>query len=74
VDDPGFVHKLRHEILATYLADNVKARRMHADGTYGRVYPEAGQVAVNAQECFIASRLDGPEGIVDGIVGANELS
>jgi polyphosphate kinase len=57
VEDPEFVRKLRYEILATYLADNVKARRMGPDGTYARVYPESGERVVDAQSWFIESRL-----------------
>ncbi len=54
VVDQGIVRRLRDEILATYLRDNVKARRMHADGSYERVRPASGEEPLNAMEWFIA--------------------
>jgi polyphosphate kinase len=59
VEDPRLVRKLRYEILSTYLADNVKARRLHSDCGYERVQPVAGDEALNSQEWFIAKRLQG---------------
>ena len=46
-------HDLRRrvrDILAVYLSDNVKARRMHPDGTYKRLARPDGQVPFNSQE------------------------
>ena len=57
VEDPGLVHRLRHEILETYLRDNVKARIMLPDGQYERVHPSPDEPAVNSQEWLI---LNGP--------------
>jgi polyphosphate kinase len=42
IDDPALALRLREEILAGYLADNVKARLLQPDGRYVRV-PRAGQ-------------------------------
>ncbi len=36
IEDPLLQQRLRHEILAAYLADNVKARSLNADGSYSR--------------------------------------
>ncbi|MCX8007154.1 MAG: polyphosphate kinase 1 [Coriobacteriia bacterium] len=46
--DPRLKNRLK-EVLDLYLADNVKARVLHADGTYHRVVPGEGQPAVDAQ-------------------------
>lgn len=52
VEDPRHIRYLRDDILATYLADNVKARLMNADGTYRHLTP--GKAAeVNVQESLI---------------------
>jgi len=53
VRDPALRERLG-EILATYLADNVKARCMSPDGTYERVTPpEDAAERVNAQAAFL---------------------
>jgi polyphosphate kinase len=49
VTDPGLVRHLRDEVLGTYLADNVRARRMRPDGGYDRIRPREGEPAVDAQ-------------------------
>jgi len=41
IDDPALARRLREEILAGYLADNVKARLLQADGRYVRA-PKGG--------------------------------
>lgn len=56
VSDPRLVNVLREEILAAYLADNVKARVMNADGTYTRIAPPADGAAVSAQAWFLKTR------------------
>jgi polyphosphate kinase len=61
VEDPALVHRIRHQILETYMADNTKARFMQPDGTYVRAYPEPGETPVGAQEAFIRSRSAVPE-------------
>ncbi len=57
LSDLQLVRQLRDEVLATYLADNVKARRLRPDGTYERVRPEAGQPMLNSQAHLLAQRL-----------------
>ncbi len=47
--DPALVRDLREEVLATYLADNVRARRMRPDGSYERVRPRPGEEGTDAQ-------------------------
>lgn len=54
--DPRLVNVLREEILAAYLADNVKARAMNPDGSYERVRPDDGAMTVNAQTWFVKTR------------------
>lgn len=56
VSDPRLVGVLRDEILAAYLADNVKARRMKPDGTYERVRAAEGDRRVHAQSWFLRKR------------------
>jgi polyphosphate kinase len=56
VVDPRLVNVLREEILGAYLADTVKSRVMHADGTYTRLAPEPDTPAVNAQSWFLKTR------------------
>jgi polyphosphate kinase len=54
--DPRLVSVVREEILGAYLADNVKARVMNADGTYTRVVADASTAAVSAQAWFLRER------------------
>ncbi len=49
VEDERLVRHLRDEVLTTYLADNVKARCLQADGTYARRQPSAGETVVSSQ-------------------------
>ena len=56
VEDPALRRRLRDEVLATYLRDTVKARRMLPDGTYERITPAAGDEPLDAMEWFIAHR------------------
>jgi polyphosphate kinase len=52
IDQPDLKHRLIREILATCLADNVKARELLPDGSYRRVTPRSGQPRVRSQELF----------------------
>ncbi len=52
--DPAIRERLRGEILGTYLADDLKTRVLHADGTWEHVWPAAGERRLNAQEWFVA--------------------
>jgi polyphosphate kinase len=56
VRSPGLVRRLHDEILGTYLADTVKARRMQPDGSYVRLRPGAGQKALDSQAWFLARK------------------
>ena len=53
IETPELKQRLIHEMLATTLADNVKARELLPDGSYRRVVPEAGQPSVRSQERFL---------------------
>jgi len=55
VEDEELMMRIRDEILAEYLVDNVKARRMMQDGTYKRVARPDGQVALNSQEILLGN-------------------
>jgi polyphosphate kinase len=59
VEDTVLVERLRHEILETYMRDNVKARIMQPDGTYERAEAAPGETLINSQEWFIARRTPG---------------
>jgi polyphosphate kinase len=53
VTDSELIRFVREDVLELYLRDNVKARRMHADGSYSRVSAVPGEDVVNAQEILI---------------------
>src|SRR5262249_31955195 len=54
VKDPKLIRHFRDEILATYLADVVKARHMQSNGRYSRNSNRANQEeAANSQQSFI---------------------
>ncbi|MBU6280746.1 polyphosphate kinase 1 [bacterium] len=69
IDDPGIRGRLRREVLSLYLADNVKARELRADGSEFRVRPAEGEAPVNAQEAFMriarGEVLDFPDAFAD---------
>ena len=52
--DPAIRARLRDEIMATYLADDLKTRVLHADGSWQHLSPRAGEEPLNAQEWFVA--------------------
>jgi len=54
--DDKLVARVRDELLARYLGDTAKARRMLSDGTYVRKKPANGKPAVNCQESWIPKR------------------
>jgi polyphosphate kinase len=62
VEDRELVMRIRHEILDTYLRDNVKACLMQPDGTYVRVPRGEDEPACSAQERFLESRITNEEG------------
>jgi polyphosphate kinase len=59
VEDEALRGRIRDEILAEYLLDNVKARRMQPDGTYKRLTRSNGQALRNAQERLLGNKGEG---------------
>ncbi|HKO95871.1 MAG TPA: polyphosphate kinase 1 [Pyrinomonadaceae bacterium] len=55
VNDPSLKSKLKDEILASYLRDNVKARALQPDGTYARIPIPLGEKPFNSHEFFIGA-------------------
>jgi polyphosphate kinase len=53
VEPPDLKQRLITEILATNLADNVKASELQADGTYKRLSIQNGEPVVRSQERFL---------------------
>jgi polyphosphate kinase len=53
VEEPALRDRLRNEILGTYLADRVKARRILSDGSHERVQPQPGEPMVSAQSALL---------------------
>jgi polyphosphate kinase len=69
--DPLLCQRVRNEILAAYMADNMKARILQKDGSYvrpwklqGRRRPPTGTAAFNAQE-FLIALAEGKETLDD---------
>jgi polyphosphate kinase len=58
--DPAIVKHITADVLAPYLADNMKARRMLPNGNYQRKRPE-GSHKVSAQEFLIQARRENTE-------------
>ena len=56
VSNPRLIRNLRDDVLATYLADNTKARVMAGDGTYTRPERRDGEEHVDSQAEFIRRR------------------
>jgi polyphosphate kinase len=54
VENQKLVRRLRDQVLSVYLADNVKARLMQADGSYVRIRPQDGAEAIDSQSRLIA--------------------
>ncbi len=57
IEEARLIRYLRDEVLALYLADNVKARRMLPDGTYARLAPGPDEEPVNVQARLLERRL-----------------
>ena len=53
VEDLALRARLKDELLATMLNDNVKARRLRSDGSYERVQRQPGEEARRSQEKFL---------------------
>ncbi len=54
IEDADLRRRIRDEILAEYLMDNVKARRMGPDGVYKRVTKRSGEKEFNSQERLLS--------------------
>jgi polyphosphate kinase len=52
IQDEGLKTRIIEEILPAYLSDNVKARRLRADGAYERVHPAGDEPTHQAQLTF----------------------
>ncbi|NJD59840.1 MAG: polyphosphate kinase 1 [Anaerolineales bacterium] len=56
VQDKDMILHIRDNILKIYYQDNIKARRMLADGSYVRVKPQENDEPLSIQNWFITSR------------------
>jgi len=63
--DPSLKVRMKDEILASYLADNVKARFLNQDGEYTRLSRRRGQQDFSSQDFLIA--------VAEGTVGAADI-
>ncbi len=53
VQDPAMIQEIRDDILAVYMKDNMKGRKMLPDGNYERLKPQPGDVPLNSQAWFL---------------------
>jgi len=60
IREPAMIRHLRDNVLAVYLADNVKARQMNTTGVYTRKKGGA-KSKVNVQEWFVRQRREPPK-------------
>lgn len=58
IQDQSLIRHLRDDVLATYLADNIKARLMMPDGTYKRTQKRGRAKPVYSQEAFLQGRAE----------------
>ena len=56
IENPQLIRHLRDDVLNVYLCDNVKARRLLADGVYETITPKPDQPLMNSQAWLIAHR------------------
>jgi polyphosphate kinase len=54
VSDPALKHYLKHELLAAYVRDNVKARELQPDGSYRKAPRAPGEREFASQSFFIS--------------------
>ena len=52
--DPALVERVHDEVVANYLADNLNAWALQADGSYVRLQPEDGSTPHSGQSCLLA--------------------
>jgi polyphosphate kinase len=53
VRDPAVARHLRRDVLDVYLRDNLRARKMKADGSYQRLAPAPGEPPVDSQALLL---------------------
>ena len=53
IEDPVLKARVIDEIVATMMADNVKARRLMPDGTYVRITPDEGATPIRSQTALL---------------------
>jgi len=63
VQDEKLIRRMRDDVLAIYLADNMKARRMLPNGSYVRKKPADGKKRVNSQEWLLEKRRGDPASV-----------
>jgi glycosyltransferase involved in cell wall biosynthesis len=56
VEDSQLIRHLVQKVLGVYLADNVKARQMQADGSFVRVAPREGEKLMDSQALLIGRK------------------
>ena len=57
--DSSLKARVRDEILGSYMADNMKARELEADGSYRRVAPQRGERPFEAQRALLGESAQG---------------
>jgi polyphosphate kinase len=62
VRDKSMIRYLRDDVLATYLIDNVRARRMMPDGTYERLKPRPKDKPIDSQVWLLERHLHAGRG------------
>jgi polyphosphate kinase len=62
VRERSMIRYLRDEMLATYLNDNIKARRMLSDGTYERLKPRGKDTPIDSQIWLLERHLHAGRG------------
>ncbi len=64
VEDPAYREAIINNLLTLYLADNVKAWILKADGSYVKLSPAPGEAPLRSQTSFIEmARLQGIKSI-----------
>lgn len=71
IEDGVLCERIVHDILGTVLADNVKARRLGADGRYERLAPSAGEAPRRSQIEFVERALENTRNLA-GASGAED--
>jgi polyphosphate kinase len=56
------IRYLRDDVLATYMIDNVRARRMLSDGTYERLKPRPKEKPIDSQAWLLERHLHAGRG------------